>query len=1038
MSGEQPRRFSQDLLNRLANALTPGSKKSTQANPTPPPSEPSIPSFSAPTSPYTMANELNDAITTPLSPTTWAAASAATPILHPESTQFGAELRRIDSTSSIASSLKRKIALSGLSVSEFFKKLGKGVANIGKSSKEDGGGSQSSEYYDYLSSTTTRNANELQTPPPTPPHQKLKQPLLPPNRAGPPHSSGLGHAKLLSMVAEGDENSDDSESAHQFPLPQQAQRADVPSGNDGSGEGGQVPPEDPTDPDYLAHRIQQLIDTLPPPPPTPRPQPHKPLPPGTPRPSRPWKPLPGSGEGKEREGGGGGAGLPPIGQKPITKPPKRDRTGKPIPPDNAVPPEIGGDGDDESTGALLRFLQSATVMNGGKTTEKPTVWEMLSRLGAPPHWGWDSEPLPPAEGEDGAGGGEGGSGERTGGGVGGDDARTAFADTHSVMMYSPLIPTKADIVELAEAVPVYFEEEVPYEEYAALSATTAAANNTQPKNDGENDGEGGVPGWSAVKTMWPLGAWFGAVQAQEAGTTTTATAANTNEVDATAPEIVVTPPSATPLSLPQSPYIGSPRMYQSPYLGNPRSPYMGSPQQLHSPYIGSPRMLHSPYLGSPRLLEDGELPPVEGALVDGEDGKKYRVRSQTAWVPSIEKVSYEVMWWGYRVYLPPPAMKILDDKTLEAQKRAALITSALTWFFNNIPVDMLPLPFQPTVMLLQRLAPYLGYIGTFIAWSWRSVKSYDIGHGVILSATWLLPIALIPGTWYEYSFPKSPAPPQPAPLPPVDNTPTSGAPTESTPSTPAPSVPPTPAPSTPAPTLPSSPTPEPAPTLPPTPNPEPIPEPSPETPVPPAPSLPPSGGEESPIEPPPTSPPAPIPLPPEDGDSDVLPDPPSSPPPSRKVPSSPKVPRSPKSPPSSPFPTPGSPLEEDKDRIGTRSSPGGGRPDKRGWGRFQVTRTFGAGSAGVQGQSFVVAPASSTPGSPFSSYSSEIGSATGSSTPTTWGTPLSSPLVRGVGLGAVQPGSPLMDELLKSRRVETVPLPSPTVTGSSNASSSAK
>ena len=73
-------------------------------------------------------------------------------------------------------------------------------------------------------------------------------------------------------------------------------------------------------------------------------------------------------------------------------------------------------------------------------------------------------------------------------------------------------------------------------------------------------------------------------------------------------------------------------------------------------------------------------------------------------------------------------MLILNDSAIQAQKRAALITTAITWFFNNIPVAMLPLPFQPTVMLLQKLVPYLGYIGTFIAWSWNTVKSYDVGE----------------------------------------------------------------------------------------------------------------------------------------------------------------------------------------------------------------------------------------------------------------------------------------------------------------------
>ena len=37
----------------------------------------------------------------------------------------------------------------------------------------------------------------------------------------------------------------------------------------------------------------------------------------------------------------------------------------------------------------------------------------------------------------------------------------------------------------------------------------------------------------------------------------------------------------------------------------------------------------------------------------------------------------------------------------------------------------------------------LGYLASFIAWSWSSIKSYDKGKGVILSATWLCPLLLI-------------------------------------------------------------------------------------------------------------------------------------------------------------------------------------------------------------------------------------------------------------------------------------------------------
>ncbi|KAF8951107.1 hypothetical protein BDZ97DRAFT_1889732 [Flammula alnicola] len=148
-------------------------------------------------------------------------------------------------------------------------------------------------------------------------------------------------------------------------------------------------------------------------------------------------------------------------------------------------------------------------------------------------------------------------------------------------------------------------------------------------------------------------------------------------------------------------------------------------------------------------------------------GRVVRVQTVRAWVPSNTKLSVQAMWWGYRLYLPPPVLAILSDKTLEATKRAAMITTALTWFFNHLPVDALPTPVRPAALLLQRLAPYLGYIGTFISWSWSTIKSYDIGYGVILTATWLLPIALIPGTWHERDFPTSPTQGSPAPLPPM-------------------------------------------------------------------------------------------------------------------------------------------------------------------------------------------------------------------------------------------------------------------------------
>ncbi|KAF7305198.1 hypothetical protein MKEN_01235000 [Mycena kentingensis (nom. inval.)] len=102
---------------------------------------------------------------------------------------------------------------------------------------------------------------------------------------------------------------------------------------------------------------------------------------------------------------------------------------------------------------------------------------------------------------------------------------------------------------------------------------------------------------------------------------------------------------------------------------------------------------------------------------------------------------------------PPPAMQVLDDQSVEAAKQTTIITAALVWFFSNLPIASFPPPLQPAMLLLQRLAPLVSYLGTFISWSWSTIRGFDNGHGVILTATWLLPIALIPSTWHARDFP---------------------------------------------------------------------------------------------------------------------------------------------------------------------------------------------------------------------------------------------------------------------------------------------
>lgn len=115
------------------------------------------------------------------------------------------------------------------------------------------------------------------------------------------------------------------------------------------------------------------------------------------------------------------------------------------------------------------------------------------------------------------------------------------------------------------------------------------------------------------------------------------------------------------------------------------------------------------------------------AKEDKETDKK-NVTEHRVWVPSETKMSLQAMWWGYRLYLPPPVLAILDNTHIVAAKRAALITTALKWLLDHVPTLMVPPQLRPGLMLLKRLSPLLGYIGVFIAWSWGAIKEKDKGQ----------------------------------------------------------------------------------------------------------------------------------------------------------------------------------------------------------------------------------------------------------------------------------------------------------------------
>lgn len=61
----------------------------------------------------------------------------------------------------------------------------------------------------------------------------------------------------------------------------------------------------------------------------------------------------------------------------------------------------------------------------------------------------------------------------------------------------------------------------------------------------------------------------------------------------------------------------------------------------------------------------------------------------------------------------------------------AMITTALQWLLDHVPVALIPPQFQLGLTLLRGLVPLLGYIGGFIAWSWSAIRVFDRGTPII-------------------------------------------------------------------------------------------------------------------------------------------------------------------------------------------------------------------------------------------------------------------------------------------------------------------
>ncbi|GAA5867140.1 hypothetical protein JCM3774_004407 [Rhodotorula dairenensis] len=107
---------------------------------------------------------------------------------------------------------------------------------------------------------------------------------------------------------------------------------------------------------------------------------------------------------------------------------------------------------------------------------------------------------------------------------------------------------------------------------------------------------------------------------------------------------------------------------------------------------------------------------------------------------SVESVTVLVYWWGYELALPPRALATLE--------RARSVQQTFFWFLQGfILAGGAP-----------ELAPFVRYISSFLDLEWSAIKAQNKGNGVVLGATWLVPVALVPRPW-DFAMPDIVAPP---------------------------------------------------------------------------------------------------------------------------------------------------------------------------------------------------------------------------------------------------------------------------------------
>lgn len=95
-------------------------------------------------------------------------------------------------------------------------------------------------------------------------------------------------------------------------------------------------------------------------------------------------------------------------------------------------------------------------------------------------------------------------------------------------------------------------------------------------------------------------------------------------------------------------------------------------------------------------------------------------------------------WWGLEICLPPPTIALLEAAESPGSTLLNLLT-AISVLSEGA----------------REILPFIRYIAQFVQTEFSMIERADEGKGVVCTATWLLPVALVPRPW---DFPDPPPP----------------------------------------------------------------------------------------------------------------------------------------------------------------------------------------------------------------------------------------------------------------------------------------